>query len=340
MSNKNSSFKKEDKLMIFVTGIPSKTTPEVVLNHFRQFGTVELYKLGTSKKAFRVLSNNPSTNTRRGFCLLQARDVITFNNIISSSSVKFQGRSLAVSKFRQGSELYLHNEYINSRRIVVKKVPADTCPDAFRSQLETAFGVITRMYKYEAESAQKAAKKEKTRVNNTYSVEFEEVATAEIATIDPYFYLQGVSSPVIVERYQKKSQSAQSSLDPKNNKVQTKIPYNELANKKYIDRIANLVTSDQWSPNTNLIYAKQHPKVRKPSQDAVVMDHCIKPTTYKYKLSRSLNTELIRNPIQNMIRFNIRSTRHQAIDQRQPALPQDLDAQRASRYYLNTYCLI
>jgi len=308
MSVKNAIAKKQDKLMLFVTGIPSKTSPEQVLTHFRQFGAVELHKLGTSKKNNKVLTVDASANTRRGFCILHAGDLQAYNAIISSSNVRFQGRTLAISKFRQGSELTQHNEYLNARRVIVKKVPAGICPDAFKLQLQAAFGVITRMYKYEAESIEKAAKKEKKRKTNTYSVEFEEVVNAEKAASASLFYLQGVSKPILVERYQRKSATSDSSQYANITKPLKKDSYDHTKDyTKSQQRIANLPTADGVSPVSFDEPSKPNSQVHGRYQESVI-DHCTKPTTRLYFTSRPQFQQIESGitPFQDILRFNVK----------------------------------
>lgn len=199
----------QDHLMLFVTGIPSKSNPLEILDHFLQFGRVQLHKLGSSKKGSRVLHVNPTSNTRRGFCILQALDVSSYHNILDCSAVPFQGRTLAISRFRQGEELAAYNEFVNSRRIIVKKVPATVDLQELRCFIELRFGAIARIYLYEAESIQKALKKVSRRRTHTYSVEFEAIRSAERASTVGYLELPESSSPVLIERYNRKGSSQQ-----------------------------------------------------------------------------------------------------------------------------------
>lgn len=279
--------KNEDHMMLFVTGIPSKTTPEVVLQHFSRFGTVELFKLSNVKKFNKVLSSQPSTNTRRGFCVLQAKDSQTYTKVLNSIHIQFQGRSLAIIRFRQGPELSNHNEYINSRRVIIKKVPAGICQDSFKEKLQSAFGTITRMYRYEAESIEKAAKKEKRRKTNTYSVEFDEVASAEKASSKGLFYLQEVSVPVVVERYQRKALNGENYITNLKSGMQTRINAN--INSQVVTSKANtsqLVTSDKVKALVLSCAPSTKPAVYHHGSHDISMEHFVKPTARQYFTTR------------------------------------------------------
>ena len=189
--------------LIFITGIPSKTTSAAVLDHFRRFGGVAIYRLEQCAKGQRVLHNHAAANIKRGFCVLQASCETTYQKILASRA-PFFGRSLAIGPFRQGSALWNHNEQVSSRRVIVKKVSSLVSEATLRLALETEIGPIRRMYRFAAESSEKAAKKEKNRKTNTYSVEFVEDTSADKAAHFKAFFLTGVNTPLIIEKYQKK----------------------------------------------------------------------------------------------------------------------------------------
>ena len=194
----------ESPLLIFVTGLPSKSTVQVVLDHFKKYGKVQLYRISNnSSQANKVLQAHASANIKRGFCILRALNESTYQNILSSSE-PFLGRTLAVGPFRQGSELWSHNEHINSRRVIVKKVPALVPEEMLRAALETQFGSIHRMYRFAAESTHKAAKKEKSRKHHSYSVEFDLESSADRAAAEGSFHLAGIHTAVLMEKFQKK----------------------------------------------------------------------------------------------------------------------------------------
>lgn len=257
--------------LIFVTGIPSKTTCKEVLDHFGRFGRVQMYRLPATAKCQRVLQNHASVNIKRGFCILQAISEITYNLILGSSE-HFQGRSLAIGPFRQGSALWTHNEHVTSRRVIIKKVPSAVSEENLRRALETDFGTITRMYRFAAESSLKAVKREKSRKTNTYSVEFVEESSACQAAQDSQYFLRGFTSPLIIEKFVKKSsqigdESSQNDSTYKNNKKQK-----NLNNLK-----SSLFTGQNWQ-NT-------HQKSQ-PISAADYEYHNYRPTNKQYHISR------------------------------------------------------
>ena len=188
--------------LIFVTGIPSKTHTQAVLDHFRGFGQVIMFRLQDNVKGNKVLQAHPSANIKRGFCILQAQNLLTYRKIISSTE-PFLGRTLAIGPFRQGSALWSHNGQVNSRRVIVKKVPSSISQETLQQVLERAFGEIGRIYCFAAESTEKAVKKQKNRKCNTYSVEFLTEASAMQAAKDGFLCIPELSSLIVLEQYQK-----------------------------------------------------------------------------------------------------------------------------------------
>ena len=106
---------------------------------------------------------------------------VAFDNVLLHGHAALRGRSLAVSRFRQGAELLAYNDYINSCRIVVKKVPANIDAVYLKKIMEERFGAIARIYKYETDAVEKVVKKINQRKISTYSIEFENIEAANEA---------------------------------------------------------------------------------------------------------------------------------------------------------------
>lgn len=266
----------EASYLIFITGIPSKTTSAVVLDHFKQYGGVSIYRLQQCAKGQRVLHNHASANIKRGFCILQAPCEATYKKILASRE-PFFGRSLAIGPFRQGSALWNHNEHVSSRRVIVKKVPSLVSEDALRLALETEIGPIKRMYRFAAESSEKAAKKEKNRKTNTYSVEFFQDTSADKAAQFGALYLNGSYTPLIIEKYQKKVTPVRDlthqPTHPTNNSTHRSSRQTKPVNKKS----GSLVTADHQQ--------SQLPQNLLPPTEAAEF-HELRPTNKQYHVDR------------------------------------------------------
>lgn len=272
----------ECPLLIFVTGLPSKSTVQVVLDHFKKYGKVQLYRINNSSQGNRVLQAHASANIKRGFCILKAFNEPTYKKILSSSEL-FLGRTLAIGPFRQGSELWSHNEHINLRRIIVKKVPSKVTQDALKLAVETQFGTINRMYRFAAESTQKAAKKEKSRKHNTYSIEFDHEASAQKAANNGSLLLPDCENPVVIERFQKKSADQGQNLNQSSTQSKDKNTQNnssEIDSPKEDMEPGKLLTAEATQPS---------PSSQNLRRSVTTVDmgyHAHKPTTKDYFADR------------------------------------------------------
>lgn len=88
-------------LLLFVIGIPSKAYQEKLINCLAEYGIFRIVSLKTSKSGNKIIEANPQSNMRRGFCIAQAFDLISFSNLIAANRIDFEGRYLGVTKFRQ-----------------------------------------------------------------------------------------------------------------------------------------------------------------------------------------------------------------------------------------------
>lgn len=319
----------ESPLLIFVTGLPSKSTIQVVLEHFRKYGKVQLYRISNnSNQANRVLQAHASANIKRGFCILRALNESTYQNILSSSE-PFLGRTLAVGPFRQGSELWSHNEHINSRRVIVKKVPSMVPEEMLRAALETQFGTIHRMYRFAAESTTKAAKKEKNRKHHSYSVEFDLESSADQASAEGIFLLAEINTSVLMEKFQKKPIDQVSSFQHSSQSKNYSLHKNqEDGGNKAPKRPGNLFTAEPTQPSPS------SQNLRRRLVPATSENHAIKPTAKRYHEDRqelSWQGSQVSSLIQG-VRLNLSSLRGSKQTRSNPT-------PTSSRATANTYSL-
>lgn len=210
------SFSARTGRFLFVTGVPSMTSPTRILELFLKFGEVRLLRLDSSKRGGKLFLENSAANIRRGFCILQVFSKITYEKILGEPVIQFQGRDLNVSRFRRGPDLQAHYDYLTSKKVVLKKVPTEISLDILRGLLEERFGSITRMYKFEAESQEKTSKKEIKRKTHTFSVEFSCPRSAAQAAEEALIHLppkENIHSTILVERFYRKRTPATSGSD-------------------------------------------------------------------------------------------------------------------------------
>jgi len=166
-------------LTIFVSGLPAKTTPEEILNHFLRFGMARLQKLSVTLDSEKSKGVSKITaDIRRGFCVLIAADPLSFSGILGSSDSEFLGRRLGVQPLRTGSELADYNALINARRVILKRVPREIPEAVVHRQVEESFGTVLRLYRFESEDRARRRKSTRLGQMSSYSVEFHSIDSA------------------------------------------------------------------------------------------------------------------------------------------------------------------
>lgn len=288
-SEKKTSSGKTDK-MFFVSGLPSSASSSSIITYFQQFGEVRLHRLGQKKFVSNRLNHRSEASTYGGFCVIEALNHQTFDLIeMSRHSLVFQGRSIVLTKYRQGAELYQHSDLLTSRKIILKKVPAQTDPQALQDFFEKNFGVIIRMFKFQAESFSKSIHKQLKRNFHSYSVEFQEQEAAQKAAEIRNLVIRlagGDMISIIVEKYQKKqvhkgeTKNAQTKKDFKKNKE-----------------------SSFRAPPQNLHFSEKAISAwtKQPQRKMVIDDHhYLKPTSRQYFAGRMSPIDM-----NSQLRFNI-----------------------------------
>lgn len=149
----NSSVNYRSDLLLFVAGLPSRTTPAQLLVHFENLGKVRLLRLRSSKSDFRLIESNPQNNIRRGFCVLEVFDRDVYEAILERSGTEFQGRKLIITKLRGKKEFLEFASDIVKRRLVVAQVPADVHPSILQDALEVRFGRVRKLARLEVENS-------------------------------------------------------------------------------------------------------------------------------------------------------------------------------------------
>ncbi len=278
----NPSLANDGPYRLFVNGIPSRVAPIAVYDYFSFYGRVKMQRLGPGNSLTTVLPAKAHVNTRRGFCVLLAEDQQTLESILSRSH-EFMGRTLGVNRFRQGQELFAYFNKISSRRVIIKRVPTTVSVEDVQSLLENLFGSVERIYRFEAESLDKAARKEKRRRTFTYSVEFHLSQDAEKAVnLGEITFEDGVKA--IIEKYSRQSNKQQTS---------SKSPQSNLSSEIYNHNVNTKRSPKQFTKDSPLSGATASRSISAGkvgldlytadlSTDGSEIEHQVKPTARQY----------------------------------------------------------
>lgn len=112
-SKKENKCDSEQKLEVFVGGLPSHTTSSMLKSYFSNFGNIrkarpQKWKSGAKKC--------------RGFAIIECSDSQTFNSILNSTH-NFEGRIIECKKCMKKSQLSNYNSLQQQKRIFVANLP-------------------------------------------------------------------------------------------------------------------------------------------------------------------------------------------------------------------------
>ena len=195
---------KAEPLLLFVTGIPSKTTSEQLLALLSEFGNFRILCLKNSRDHVTIHAASPKPNLKRGFCIVEASEIDSFNQAIDRECLLVGNRSVKISKFMFGRALQDSSREEELRRVIVKKIPQTFTQDQLTEILCKLFGTVTRIFRYVAPDKAKRVKKKAGRFH-TYSVEFDSAESAAQASAMGHFCISGLNCPIIIEGFKRKS---------------------------------------------------------------------------------------------------------------------------------------
>ena len=191
-------------LLLFVTGIPSKTTAREIEDLFLDLGQFQILCLKSTKDTTKIQFANPLPNLRRGFCILEAMNPFSYFAALEKVQIKILNHSLKITKFLIGRELDEFTKEEESRRVVVKRVPHNLPQEYLIRALERHFGLIRRAFQYEVPSKKRSCKS--LGKYCSYSVEFDSAESARLATNAWSMSLVGVEHPIIIEGFKRRNE--------------------------------------------------------------------------------------------------------------------------------------
>lgn len=131
----------EAAVKLFIAGIPSGISLQMVADFFGQFG---FFKFPESEMG----DASKSEHQAKGHCILLCPDHDLAFRIIAQKNFKFLGRTLTVTQHRSGIGLIVQNKRLNKCRVIFKKVPSYLTEDNFHQELEAACGHLQALFQF------------------------------------------------------------------------------------------------------------------------------------------------------------------------------------------------
>lgn len=125
---------------IFVAGIPLPVSTREIGLYFKSYGG---FKVDMEEFKSRINSGK-----NKGYLVLWTDNKDEFNFVLNTRYFDFRDRVLTVKHFKYGAELNRDNQDLNSRRIIIKKVPHIFSEMEILNLIQSRFGPIESIYQF------------------------------------------------------------------------------------------------------------------------------------------------------------------------------------------------
>jgi hypothetical protein len=144
-------------LKIYVSGFPSQTCNYEIESYFSWFGEVRVVKGGNPSyqntrsiqqeqiSAESFLEHTPKKN----YIVLSCEDSRTKESILNHKDHEYYGCAIFCSDFKSGVELIIHNQQMNQKRCILRKVPLAFSREEVSEAICGLAGPIESLYVYE-----------------------------------------------------------------------------------------------------------------------------------------------------------------------------------------------
>ena len=166
--------KMKDVYKVFIAGVPSVLTYGTMKNYFSKIGPITfIYGNRTAEDKEQTASYLEILNSpcKKGYCVIETPSIDTYEAILNGKH-KLMGRDLICKRYLQDEDLIQHNQLINEKRLLLKKVPSRITESVLREFLESSYGEVSVLYVFKSTQEVKNLKPIKQKRYNTFSVTF------------------------------------------------------------------------------------------------------------------------------------------------------------------------
>lgn len=154
--SRESCSENEVGVKLFVAGVPSGISQQLIVDFFKSYGHLEL---ATANNA---TGWRQSTINSKGHIILNCYDRLLAKDLIAQRNFNFLGRTLAVSEFMSGQDLISLNHKLNKCRVILKKVPSHIDQATLRSELSSKWGPLENIFQFKPMNPMDTTKLKKT----------------------------------------------------------------------------------------------------------------------------------------------------------------------------------
>lgn len=200
------------ELRLFVSGFSRQTTTAQVAAYFSLYGQAQVEKYDSYFKRDEARARFKGGE---GYFILCEMDPITYKQILEARPHRILNRCLEVCPLKTGLDLIMYNYQKNQRRVLIKKVPASTEELHFLDIIGSNFGPVEQYFGYKSDNLARQSRFISQKRFITYSVIFQEKASAVKAIRQGFISLRTIDGEFIanVEKFKRSVVSEQNPLE-------------------------------------------------------------------------------------------------------------------------------
>lgn len=190
------------ELRLFVSGFSRHTTTDQVEAYFSLYGQTRVEKYDSYFKREQAQARFKGGE---GYFILCEMHPITYKRILQARPHRILNRCLEVCPLKTGLDLIMYNYQKNQRRVLIKKVPAKIEELQFLDAVKSEFGPVEQFFGYKSDNLARQSRYVSLKRFITYSVIFQEKASAVKAIRQGFISLRTIDGEFIanVEKFKR-----------------------------------------------------------------------------------------------------------------------------------------
>lgn len=197
----------EGPFRIYVSGFGPYTNYSVIVNYFSPFGKVEIDQtltefIGTKKDERRSsiekqIKYQDKCITKKGknYVILVCDNLITYDRILGAKSLYYQRSQVVCNPYKTGLQLIIHNQKLNQRRAILRKVPFQVSKEDLIQTLNVLVGNVESVYVFPSRNRESQGK------HYSISVSFTKKRSLENLLLHAQQGIYILGEQISVERY-------------------------------------------------------------------------------------------------------------------------------------------
>lgn len=200
---------------LFIGGLASTMAVREVQVFLATLGPIDSVELLAPEPAMLDGRHASRSLPSHGNCVVTVADVSFYHRLMQAKSLTLGERSLIVTPYLAGVDLYKANSANNKKRVILKQVASSVTADELVELLQTCFGEVSHMFAFKSERKETCGSQ---RAFSSYSVMFANTEAARLAASAGYLETDEIST-ILIERFEYSKTNKKSKKTNNNSKM-------------------------------------------------------------------------------------------------------------------------